>query len=155
MRTSDETAGLVTAAAAVCRGATSLAARARTERGGVLSLNQTAVLGRLYKCGAMTPGEVALRLNMRPQALTRTFAALEEHGWARRVPDPSDGRQSLLSITDAGRDALGAEMRPRAEWLANAMASELTETERDILVLAARLLDRLAEVDVVAGRRAA
>jgi DNA-binding MarR family transcriptional regulator len=143
---------LVAAAAAVRRGVTGLAARARSERGGVLSLNQTAVLGRLHRCGAMTPGEIAHRLHMRPQALTRTFAALEEHGWTRRVPDPSDGRQSLLSITPAGYRALAEEMRPRDVWLAGAMAEALTPVERDLLVLAARLLERLADVDAAAAR---
>jgi DNA-binding MarR family transcriptional regulator len=84
---------------------------------------------------------------MQPQALTRTFAALEEQGWARRLPDPSDGRQSLLTITAAGREVLADEMRPRDEWVATAIERELTAAECDLLVVAARLLERLAEVD--------
>ena len=79
------------------------ARRARAGRaGGELSLNQTAVLGRIVTHGPMTPGEVAEQLRMLPQSLTRTFAALEAAGYVRRMPDPGDGRQSLLGSTPAG-----------------------------------------------------
>ena len=57
-------------AATVRRAATALAARARVERAGVLSLNQTAVLGRIVTHGPLTPSEVAQQLNMLPQSLT-------------------------------------------------------------------------------------
>lgn len=149
MRTTDSTdAETLAAATQICRGATSLAARARVERRGALSLNQTAVLGQLVKGGAMTPGEIADRLRMQPQSLTRTFAALDESGHVRRTPDPGDGRQSLLGITAPGRRALAAEMRPRDAWVAKTIERELTPAERDVLVVAARLMERLAEVDV-------
>jgi DNA-binding MarR family transcriptional regulator len=154
MRTTDRALTLA-AAEQVRRGATTFAARARSERRGVLTLNQTAVLGQLRKHGAMTPGEVAHRLRMQPQGLTRTFAALQDEGWTRRMADPADGRQSLLSITATGSQALAAEMRPRDVWIAEAMRTHLSEPERDLLVAAAELLERLAEVDAdVAPREA-
>jgi DNA-binding MarR family transcriptional regulator len=142
----------LTAARIIQRGATGFAARARAERNGVLSLNQTAVLGLLHKQETITPSEVAHRLRLQPQALTRTFAALEEHGWVKRLPDPADGRQSLLIITASGRKVLADEMRPRDEWVAGVLESELTAAECDLLVVAARLLERLAEVDASVAR---
>ncbi len=134
-------------ATTVCRATTSFAARARAERRGLLSLNQTAVLSLLRKHGTLTPGELSHRLRTQPQALTRTFAVLDERGWLRRMPDPADGRQSLLTITTAGRRALTEEMRPRDAWVADVLQRELTPAERDVLVIAAGLLERLAEVD--------
>jgi len=143
---------ILAAARIVRRGATGLAARARAERSGVLSFNQTAVLGLLHKQETITPSEVAHRLRLQPQALTRTFAALEEQGWVKRMPDPADGRQSLLIITASGRQVLADEMRPRDEWVASVMESELTPAERDLLVVAAQLLERLSEVDSAIAR---
>ncbi len=148
----EDAAGRLAQAAGIRRGVTLLASRARAERRGALTLNQTALLGQLYKYGAMTPGEVAHRLRTLPQALTRTFAAVEERGWLRRTPDPSDGRQSLLTITPAGVLALSDEMRPRDTWLAGALES-LTPAERQLLVLAAGLLERLAEIDAAPAPR--
>jgi DNA-binding MarR family transcriptional regulator len=147
MRTSTPDSSTRAAATAIRRGATSLATRTRAERAGVLSLNQTAVLGRLATRGPMTAGEVAAQLRMAPQSLTRTFAALESAGQLHRTPDPSDGRQSLLAITAGGRRALKEEMAPRDAWLAGAIDQVLTPAERDLLVVAAQLLERLADVD--------
>ncbi len=132
-------------AATVRRAVTALAARARAERGGRLSLNQVAVLGRVVRHGPITPGEIADQLQMLPQSLTRTFAALEHAGHVRRMPDPDDGRQSLLVASAAGRAALRAEMAPRDRWLARAMASVLSADERRTLRTAAELMDRLVE----------
>lgn len=100
----------------------------------------------------MTPGEIADRLHMQPQSLTRTFTALDERDLVRRMPDPGDGRQSLLSITASGRRGLAAEMRPRDVWMATTIARELTAAERDVLVVAARLMERLAQVDPTPAR---
>lgn len=129
------------------RGATALAARARAERAGALSLNQTAVLGRVVTRGPITPGEVADQLGMLPQSLTRTFAALEAAGHVRRTTDPADGRQALLLATTEGRAALRAEMAPRDRWVARAMLAVLTDDERAALVHAAPLLQRLADFE--------
>jgi DNA-binding MarR family transcriptional regulator len=128
----------------ILTGAGLFAARARAERAGAISLGQTAVLRQLQKAGAITPGAVADRLLTQPQSLSRTLAALEEQGWIRRRPDPDDGRQSLLEITSAGTEVLAAEMRPREIWLAGAL-EQLTDAERDLLVIAAGLLERLSE----------
>lgn len=136
-----------TQAALIRRAATALAARARAERAGELSLNQTAVLGRVVVCGPLTPGEVAEQLRMLPQSLTRTFAALEAAGYIRRTSDPSDGRQSLLLSTVEGRAAIRAEMAPRDRWLARAMDAVLTPAEQDQLARAAPLMARLAEFE--------
>ena len=138
---------LLDAAARICRGVTTLAARARAERAGVLTLTETAVLGRLWAVGEMTPRELADRLRLQPQSLTRTLASLESAGHLRRTRDPGDGRQFLLSVTGSGALALQAEIRPRDRWLAGAIERELTPAERDILVVAAGLMDRLAAVE--------
>lgn len=137
----------VTDARAVTLATTALAARLRTERHGELSLNQTAVLGRLLNCGPMTPGEVADQLRMLPQSLTRTFAALEAAGYVLRSPDPSDGRQSLLGCTSAGAAALRSEFASRTRWLQAAARSTLTEDDWTHLVRAAEIMQRLADVD--------
>ena len=142
---------LLETAAQIGRGASALAGRARAERAGVLTLTETAVLGRLIKGGEMTPRELADRLQLRPQSLTRTLSSLELAGLARRTPDPGDGRQSLLSITPAGLRALDREMRPRDLWLAGVIEAELSVAERALLLVAADLMERLALVDATAA----
>jgi len=60
-------------------------------------------------------------------------------------PDPADGRGSWLAITEDGQAALRAEMEQRANWLAGAMAADLTATEIRLLLLAVAILERLAD----------
>jgi DNA-binding MarR family transcriptional regulator len=118
--------------------------RIRAERAGLLTLTQTAVLGQLYRHGALTAGEIADRLRAKPQTLTRVFVALQDRDLITRTPDPDDRRQSLVTITDQGRGMLHIEMRPRDRFAAALISHELTEAERDLLGIAADLLHRLA-----------
>ena len=139
------TAQQVDEATAIRRATTSLAARARVERRGDLTLNQVAALGRILVRGPVTPGELADQLATLPQSLTRTVQALEARGLIRRTPDPTDGRGSLLAATPAGRRAMRDEMAPRDRWVAQAMAAVCTPEERQTLVAAAGILHRLVE----------
>ncbi|MBP5939995.1 MarR family winged helix-turn-helix transcriptional regulator [Streptomyces acidiscabies] len=133
-------------AAEIRQGVTRLARRLRAVRTpGALSNNKLGVLGQLYRGGPRTPGELAAAEHQRPQSLTRVFAELEAEGLVARTRAEDDGRQSLLSLTDAGREALRGEVAERDEWLARAM-EECTDTEREVLLLAARLMDRLSDV---------
>ncbi|MER6226888.1 MarR family winged helix-turn-helix transcriptional regulator [Streptomyces sp. 900105755] len=121
--------------------------RLRQERGdGSLSANQLTVLGHLYRHGPSTPGEVAAAERQRPQSLTRVFAELEAEGLIGRAPDPSDRRQSVLSLSEDGRRALEDDMAQRDAWLAGALGA-LGETERGVLSLAAAVLERLGDAE--------
>lgn len=76
-----------------------------------LTLRTMRVLYRLDD-GPRRLGELASTAGVTAPAITLSVAALERHGWVRRSPDPSDRRATLVSLTDAGREALrGAEER--------------------------------------------
>ncbi len=103
------------------------------------------VLSQLYRHTALTPRALADGERVTPQTLTRVLASLEERGLIVRRGDPSDGRQSLLELTDAARKVLRADSAKRERWLAEAMARELTPAEQEMVRVAASLLDRLAD----------
>ncbi|MET9910746.1 MarR family transcriptional regulator [Streptomyces sp. NPDC006476] len=135
-------------AARIRRGVIRLNRRLRQERGdGSLSPNQLSVLGHLHRHGPSTPGEVAAAERQRPQSLTRVFAELETEGLILRAPDPTDRRQSVLSLTEAGRLAVEDDMAQRDAWLARALGT-IGETERGVLALAAEVMERLANAEV-------
>lgn len=104
-----------------------------------------AVLSRLYRAGTHTPKALAEAERIQPQSLTRVLATLEERALVSRVPDPADGRRSLVSITADGLATLREYSVHREKWLADAMAATLSPTERELLRLAAELMARLAE----------
>jgi DNA-binding MarR family transcriptional regulator len=133
-------------ATAVRQAATRLARRLRAERSEPAHPPlELGVLAHLYRRGPMTPGAIAAAERLQPQSLTRTLASLERQHLVARQPDDRDRRRSLLAITEAGRQSLGADMRQRDAWLAAAMARRLTRAEQELLRIASDLIERLAD----------
>jgi DNA-binding MarR family transcriptional regulator len=120
--------------------------RLRAERIGYgLSLNRLSLLGLLCHNGPMTATALAAAERLQPQSLTRMLARLESDELIVRRPDETDRRQVLIDVTQKGVAVLAEDTRRREAWLAGAMAERLTPTERELLRLAAGLMDRLAD----------
>lgn len=111
-----------------------------------LSMGQMAVLGALYRNGDQAVGELAAHERVQPPSMTRTVNLLADGGYVVRGSHPSDGRQVVVALTDAGRAVLLADRARRDEWLARRLAG-LTADERDALRRAAPILQRLAHAD--------
>jgi len=108
-----------------------------------VTLTQYSALSSLKKCGAMTPGELAAKEVVQPPSMTRVIAALEDAGYVSRRPHPTDGRQSIVELTEAGDVLVAADISLREAWLDKRLAA-LTEAERDMLAEAAEIIDRMA-----------
>lgn len=108
-----------------------------------ITLTQLSALFCLHKHGPLTPGELAAKERVQPPSMTRVIAALEEQGHVSRRPHPTDRRQSLVTVTDAGRDYICAEVTARERWLDQRLA-ELTDEERAVLASAVEIIDRMA-----------
>jgi DNA-binding MarR family transcriptional regulator len=113
-----------------------------------MSTTKLGVLGQLHREGPATATALAAYLRIQPQSLTRLLADLEEQGHIVRRPDAVDRRQVRIEITDAGSRTLIGDVHGRRAALARAMVATLTPTERDLLRLAARLMDKLADADL-------
>jgi DNA-binding MarR family transcriptional regulator len=113
-----------------------------------LSLSHLAVLGRLDRSGPQTTSRLAAAERMRPQSMAQTLTELRTEGLVQRRPDPTDGRQILVELSDAGKTFLAAERQRREGWLSQAIDDELTSAEQELLVDVVPLLRRLAELDV-------
>ncbi|MBX9641917.1 MAG: MarR family transcriptional regulator, partial [Mycobacteriaceae bacterium] len=83
-----------------------------------VSLTQLSALTTLANEGAMTPGALAIRERVRPPSMTRVIASLADEGLVDRAPHPVDGRQVLVSVSEAGAELVRAARRARQEWLA-------------------------------------
>lgn len=121
-----------------------LARRLRAERGDHgLTLTQLACLATLHRHGPMTPSDLAAHEKVQPPSMTRTINGLAERGLVQRTPDPRDGRQVVITLTDAGGELLATDRAQREQWLTRRLA-DLTPDERETLARAAQILDQLA-----------
>lgn len=92
----------------------------------------------------MTPGALAIRERVRPPSMTRVIASLADEGLVDRAPHPVDGRQVLVSVSEAGAELVRAARRARQEWLAERLGT-LDDEQRDILRSASDLISALVD----------
>jgi len=117
--------------------------RLRQERRSELTPTQLSVLGTVAKIGPATPGAIAARERVRPPSITRTLSHLVEGDYVERQPDPDDGRQILVTISEHGARVLAAERERRDAWLERRLG-ELDPADRALLRDVAPILLRLA-----------
>jgi DNA-binding MarR family transcriptional regulator len=100
-----------------------LKAAAARDGGGGLGPDRSAML-LLFPLieGPQRPGALAELSHADPSTVSRQVAELVRLELVRREPDPSDGRASLLAITDAGRQVCERVRTLRRELLAAAVA---------------------------------
>ena len=121
-----------------------LARRMRAERAdSSLSLTALAALASVERLGPVALGDLAAAERVRPPSMTRVVTGLHEAGLVHREPHPTDGRQVLLTVTDAGAALLREDRRRREAWLAQRLR-DLDDDDREVLRRAAAVLDRLA-----------
>jgi DNA-binding MarR family transcriptional regulator len=104
---------------------------------------QATVLSRLDREGAQTASALAAAERVRPQSMAQTLAELEAAGLIERRPDPGDRRSSQIELTKEGRARVLEGRGRREDWLAAAIAAELSPEEQRTLLAAVPLLQRL------------
>src|ERR1700736_7080276 len=84
---------------------------------GDLTWSQMSALSRLEREGPATVTTLARAEGMRPQSMGANISVLEATGLVSGVPDPTDGRQIILSLTAACREWLKTGRAAREDWL--------------------------------------
>lgn len=111
---------------------------------GDVTPSQAAAWKRLESDGPMTVTALARAEGVRPQSMGVTIKALEEARLIERTPDPTDGRQSVLSVSAAAREKFEKSRAIRQDWLTRRIERELDSAEREVLAEALSLLGRIA-----------
>ena len=111
--------------------------------GNTLAVAQLELLAALAEHPGARPGQLARRLNMRPNTVTTIVNALTARGMVRRVAAEDDHRAVELTVTDSGQQAVLAWQATNAAVL-NLALSTLTPRQRRALAAAVPALDALA-----------
>ena len=99
------------------------------------------VLFVLDVAGPQRVSALAERLGTDPSTTSRQTAELVKRGLLERLPDPDDGRASLLAPTDAGRDAVTV-LRERRNQLIETACADWSDAD---LATFAALLGRFTD----------
>ena len=131
-----------------------LRSRIRTESGmrsTGIPISQLAVLARIIDEGSTTAAALAAGEHVTQQAIAQSLATLKERGLVEKQADPSDGRKSLVTATEAGRKLMDGITASREEWLTQAIDAAVRPEERPLLREAIDLLERIADVNLHRG----
>jgi DNA-binding MarR family transcriptional regulator len=112
---------------------------------GELSLPESSALSRLDRGGPATSAALARVEQISPQSMGATLGGLEARGLIERHADPQDGRRVVMSVTEAGQQALRDRRNAGTQQLAGALATGFTRSELQQLMAVTPLLERLAE----------
>jgi DNA-binding MarR family transcriptional regulator len=108
-----------------------------------LTPSQLSTLSSVRLSGPVRLGDLAAAERIAPSTLTRLVNVLEDRGYLRRRPAPDDARAYLVTVTEAGQDALN---RIRSEATSMLTDSMLALPPEQLVALEAALpaLEQLA-----------
>jgi DNA-binding MarR family transcriptional regulator len=112
---------------------------------GELTPMKLSALGILRREGPMPASALASRLGILPQSLTRILADLETEELLTRARDARDGREHILRPTAKAVALMRAEGVRRDAAMREAMLRALTPVEIELLMLAAKTMNKLAD----------
>lgn len=112
-----------------------------------VTLARSKFLFYLSRLGPCRCADIASALSFAPRTVTEAIDGLERDGMVVREPDPEDRRAKIISITDLGRLALEAALRPRHQTIEQLFSTLDDEERTDLYRLLGRLREKAAEID--------
>jgi len=109
-----------------------------------VSRTEVGVLRKLNDDGPRRITELAADERVTQPAITLLVNRLAERGWVERVPDPSDGRAVLVSLTPVG-EGVFEQLRAEYRALLHEEMAMLDDSEVAALAAAVDILDKLIE----------
>jgi DNA-binding MarR family transcriptional regulator len=91
---------------------------------------------------ALRMSTLASFANSSPSRLSRATSRLESRGWMRRTPDPSDGRSTLATLTDAGLARVEQATPGHVRTVHRLVLDPLTRAQRRQLLEISRRITR-------------
>lgn len=108
-----------------------------------VSSSTITALDRLVTEGPLRVSELAARESITQPGVTMLVHRMVGAGYAERVPDPTDGRATLVRITPAGRAVLAERLADRTRLL-RARLAQLSDDDQRLLFAALPVIERLA-----------
>ena len=96
------------------------------------------------RCGPLRQSALAELTHIDSSTISRHVADLVAQGLVTRLPDPADGRASLLALTSEGSAAMASMRRERDERASEALSGWATEEITAFTAALARYTDDLA-----------
>jgi DNA-binding MarR family transcriptional regulator len=108
------------------------------------SMTEIQTIGHLAR-KPLLPTELAALTNVKTQSMSQILKKLEEQGVIKRAPSKDDKRKVYISLTAFGKKMVEKTRYDRDEWLKGGIEKSLTEKEKELLIKALPVLNKLIE----------
>ena len=109
------------------------------------SMTERETIGHLLRNPSLLPTELAALTKVKAQSMSHIVNNLEQRGVIKRSPSKDDKRKVYISITPAGKKIVEKARSEWDEWLKNVIEKSLSDKEKDTLVRALPVLNKLIE----------
>ena len=110
-----------------------------------LYAGQERIIEALAGVETATPGALASLLGVRPPTITKTIGRLEDQGFVARAASASDGRQVTVTLTDSGRQVVGAMKKAVAKAERQALKGLKKKERKQLEKILGKIEANLAE----------
>ncbi len=93
----------------------------------------------------LAPKELSVRLLVTSAGLSGRLDRLEASGWIERAPHPEDGRATIVSLTNAGREIVDAVHRHILDEYRNSLSGMTLEDRGELATLLRAVLVNLGD----------
>ena len=107
--------------------------------------SQGSALARIEQCEPVRLGVLAHLEGVSAASMSRIVESLEAQGIVVRIPDPLDGRVSMVKISPAGKKLIG-EYRAASTRAIESALSTLSHDEKSSLREALPILEKLSQI---------
>jgi len=119
--------------------------RRETKDEAQLSLTERSTMGLLYQHGELLPSDIARMEKVTTQSMSQIINHLFEVGFIHKNPSVADKRKVLLSLTPAGTVSVEERRHNKEEWLAKALHAKASPEERELVMKALTVLEKLMD----------
>jgi DNA-binding MarR family transcriptional regulator len=107
------------------------------------SMTEVETIGHLFRSPSLLPTELAALTRITTQSMSQILKKLEEQGITKRTPSKKDKRKVYISLTSFGKKMVEKVRYDKDEWLKGAIEKLLTDKEKELLIKALPVLDKL------------
>jgi DNA-binding MarR family transcriptional regulator len=113
------------------------------------SMTELETIGHLMHHGPLLPTELAARTRITTQSMSQILKKIEEEGMIKRTASKEDKRKVYISLTAAGKKTVEKTRYEKDEWLKTAIEQSLSAKEKELLVKALPVLNKLSQTDQI------
>jgi DNA-binding MarR family transcriptional regulator len=119
--------------------------RKQTSAVSTYSMTEVDTIGHLFRFTSLLPTELAALTKIKTQSMSHILNKMEQQGVIKRTPSRQDKRKVLISLTSFGKKIVEKTKYEKDEWLRGIIEKSLTDKEKELLMRALPVLNKLSE----------